>query len=794
MGSDTRTEFKKAGVILALCFLFFVPVRAQEASLRTYGASAIVNGDTLQDIIVMPSYRRRDYKRKNNPAIELMKQVITHQASNTIRAKDYYTATTYSRASFAADDLHINFQKGIWKHLTFAEKYIDSTGTTPRLTVSMRELAGEEFYRRDPHREKKILQRKRVVGAEDLLGPGTFRQMSYTLFRDVDLYANSSELLSNRFVSPLSSTNAISFYRYYILDTLLVDGMPCIDVYFMPDNSQGYGFKGHFYITNDSTYRIRRYILNVPEEINLNFVNSYVQEGSFGYSDSGEWVPQRTNTSAQFHVFNKKHPVRAQQTKIYTGWDTETHLDKRLFSDMTAEEVAINDSTAERVADSIWAQTRPEPLTRAEESVVDLLYEFTHTPRFNNLMLFGHALSTGFIPTTPSYRINESKFDFGPIYSFLSWNMLEGVRLRVGGTTKASLHPQLYARGYIAFGTKDLRPKYEATLIYTFDKHKYHPYDGIRHHLLWTAMYDVEQPGQNEETVRRDHILNSIPTEKPKMGKYLYVFHAKMEYMKEWQNRLALRTSFDFTHNEPAGTLSYLRPFRDYTGLVELRYSPRSPFTMDCMGYDDPLALDTDAPIFRLMHYVGYLDDRYQGGRGYLHNTTELMIDKRFSFPAFGQLDTRLKAGYIWDKVPFTHLFAPKTSTGILLNTKAFNLMRPMEFVMDKYIALYATYHFNGWILNRIPGINKLRLRGVVSFAGIYGGLSQKNNPSLSDGLYPFPEGSSPIGALPYMELTAGFENIFQFLRIDYVRRLTYTANTSVWGRNGIKVTVRLTL
>ena len=77
--------------------------------MRTYGASAIVNGDTLQDIIVMPSYRRRDYKRKNNPAIELMKQVIAHQASNTIRAKDYYTATTYSRASFAADDLHINF-------------------------------------------------------------------------------------------------------------------------------------------------------------------------------------------------------------------------------------------------------------------------------------------------------------------------------------------------------------------------------------------------------------------------------------------------------------------------------------------------------------------------------------------------------------------------------------------------------------------------------------------------------------------------------------------------------------
>ena len=113
---------------------------------------------------------------------------------------------------------------------------------------------------------------------------------------------------------------------------------------------------------------------------------------------------------------------------------------------------------------------------------------------------------------------------------------------------------------------------------------------------------------------------------------------------------------------------------------------------------------------------------------------------------------------------------------------------------MDKYIALYATYHFNGWVLNRIPGINKLRLRGVVSFAGIYGGLSAKNNPSESDGLYAFPEGTSPIGAMPYMEITAGFENIFQFLRIDYVRRLTYTSGTSAWGRNGVKITARLSL
>lgn len=136
---------------------------------------------------------------------------------------------------------------------------------------------------------------------------------------------------------------------------------------------------------------------------------------------------------------------------------------------------------------------------------------------------------------------------------------------------------------------------------------------------------------------------------------------------------------------------------------------------------------------------------------------------------------------------------------------------------MDVYVGLYATYFFKGWILNRIPGINRLKLRGVVSFAGLYGGLTAKNNPYLEGnvGLYDFPNSatfdsngkyvsgyvSSPIGKLPYMEITAGLENILKFVRIDYVRRITYNdyllpdgihrKKLGAWGRNGVKVTVR---
>ena len=837
----------------------------------------------LQDIVVTPKNRKRDYKRKGNPAVELIKEVIAHKDSFNVRTSDQYTAQTYSRMSFALDNIQVNWEKPFWRNYKFIQKYIDTTGVYPNITVSIREHISEEYFQRKPHREKKILQKKRIFGVEDLISSGSFQENINAIFKDVDINDNSMNLLFNRFVSPLSSTLAVTFYQYYIMDTIMVDGYPCIDLAFVPVNSESYGFTGHLYIVNDSTFRLKKYAINIPPDINLNFVSNYSVEHSYKQLENGLWAPDRTTTYAKFYIMNNKRGMLARQTKIYTGWDMETPIPKETFSSFTADEVETNDSTAARYGAAAWDTLRPEPLTRYENSVYDLVQEITGNPKFASAIATVNAVTTEFVATTPARDLDLSKFDFGPIYNFVSWNMLEGVRLRIGGASTARLHDQFFFRGYVAFGTKDLRPKYNATLVYTFDKHKNQPYDGLRHHIQLMAQYDVEEPGQMTDVIRRDHILMSIPTSKPTLGFDQYVFHAKAEYMKEWHNKLSIKTSFDFSNNEAAGALRYnklhwtmnpadstwshslssIGSYRNYEGMVELQYSPGSRIYIDRMGIESPFAIDKDAPTFKLTHYVGYLDDRHNGGDGFLYNRTEFLFDKRFWFSAFGHLDLRVQTGMVWQKTPFTHLYVPKSSTSIFLAQRAFNQMKPMEFLMDEYVSLYATYYFKGWILNRIPGINKLKLRGVVSFSGIYGGLTKKNNPYLEtgNGLYEFPHTpweqksdgtpdiqkafdangyildgyrtSSPIGKLPYMELTAGFENILKFIRIDYVRRLTYNdyelpymiqkmepvdplkptlgyqpavdengdpvmihgrRKIGAWGRNGVKITVRFSL
>ena len=806
----------------------------------------------LQDIVVTPKNRKRDYKRKGNPAVELIKNVIANKDKHCVKTADQYTAKSYSRMSFALDNIKVNWEKPFWKNFTFVQKYIDSTGVYPSVTISLREHINEEYYQRKPHREKKVLQKKRIFGVEDLVSAGAFQENIDAVFKDVEINDNSMNLLFNRFVSPLSSTIAVTFYQYYIMDTIMVDGYPCIDLAFVPVNSESYGFTGHLYIVNDSTYRLKKYAINIPPDINLNFVSNYSVEHSYRQLENGLWVPDRTSTYAKFYVMNNKRGILARQTKIYTAWDLDTPIEKETFSAFnTGAEAETNDSTAQRLGAAAWDTLRPEPLTRYENSVYDLVQEVTSQPKLASMIAAVNAITTEFVATTPARDLDESKFDFGPIYQFVSWNLLEGVRIRVGGTSTAKLHDQCFFRGYVAFGTTDKRPKYNGTFIYTFDKHKSQPYDKLRHHIQFSAQYDVEEPGMQTDVIRRDHILMSIPTSTPTLGFSQYVFHANAEYMKEWRNRFSLRAGFDFSNNEAAGALSYDRvkwtstvsatdtlwikdvspigSYRNYEGYIEFRYSPGTRVYIDRMGIESPFALEKDAPTIKIMHYVGYLDDRHNGGDGFIYNRTEALFDKRFWFSAFGHLDLRVQTGMIWQKVPFTKLYIPSSSTSIFLAQRSFNLMKPMEFLMDQYVSLFATYYFKGWIMNRIPGINKLKLRGVVSVAAIYGGLTKKNNPFLESGtgLYDFPQSatfdnsgywtagrtSSPIGLLPYIEITAGFENILKFIRIDYVRRITYNdyelpfkvpdANGDLvparrripaWGRNGVKITFRLSL
>lgn len=124
---------------------------------------------------------------------------------------------------------------------------------------------------------------------------------------------------------------------------------------------------------------------------------------------------------------------------------------------------------------------------------------------------------------------------------------------------------------------------------------------------------------------------------------------------------------------------------------------------------------------------------------------------------------------------------------------ESYSLMNAMEFMNDEYFSWDVTYFFNGWLFNRIPLLKKLKWREIVSCRGLYGHLSDKNNPAITDGLFAFPiAGTRTMGKTPYVEVGVGIENIFKVLRLDYVWRLTYRDSPDI-DRSGLRISLHMT-
>ena len=203
---------------------------------------------------------------------------------------------------------------------------------------------------------------------------------------------------------------------------------------------------------------------------------------------------------------------------------------------------------------------------------------------------------------------------------------------------------------------------------------------------------------------------------------------------------------------------------------LTLRYAPGEKF------YDarfTRIPINLDMPILILSHTYspkGVL------GNKFTINKTELSVQKRFWFSAFGYTDIILKGGKVWSKVSYPDLLLPNANLSYTIQPESYALMNAMEFMNDQYLSWDITYWINGALLNRVPLIKYLKLREVVSFKGLYGSLSDKNNPEKSLDIYRFPINAlcRPMEKTPYMEMSVGLDNILTILRVDYVWRLTY--------------------
>ena len=746
----------------------------------------------LEEVVVRPGRER--YRRRGNPAVDFVRKVIARRDAHAPRNHDFFSYEHYQRMVFALNEYTPKRREAGQTpgKFDFVNDFVDTleTGATI-LPVSERERLERVFYRRDPKGEKTLLLGSKSAGVDEVFSREGIQQFLNEAFREVDIFQNNIPLFLQRFVSPLSTIGP-AFYKYYLLDTVQVAGQPCQDLGFVPFSSESFGFTGHLYVALDSTYFVRRAVLNVAKDINLNFVSRMVIEQEFERTADSTRLLTKDDIRVNFKLTEKSKGLYAQRLNIYRDHS---------FDPPDAEALALFDQPAPvveqedayRHPDTFWAEQRPDEARKKNPNGVDkLMQRLRSVPLFYFTEKVVTTLVSGYIPTNKNPEKN--KFDLGPMNSTINGNAIEGARFRMGGGTTPQFDRHWFLEGYAAYGTKDRKMKYDALVEYSFTPRKDFRLEYPQHSLRLEYMYDLNKLGQNYMYTSKDNVMLAIKRKKDHIATYLR--KAELTYTREHYNGISYAATVRNQREEATPYAPFLRigadgvtpmPHYDLTALeLRFRYGRGEKFYQTRTRR---IPITYDALIFNVSHTMarkGFL------GSSFDYQRTEVGMRKRFWFSAFGYLDALLKGGKVWTRVPYPLLLLPNANTTYTIQPETYTNMNALEFINDEYLSWDLTYYMNGLLLNRIPLLKKLRWREVFCFRGLWGHLTDKNDPAKrGEGLYAFPSVTQRMGREPYMEASVGIENIFNFLRLDYVWRLNYRDNPNIQVR-GVRATMQL--
>ena len=771
----------------------------------TYHFKLKSNDASFKEAIV--TGKKQKYSRKNNPAVELMKKVIAAKKKQDLKQHDYYSIDKYSKMVFAFNEVTDKvFEDGSFKKMPFLKEHVETCNETGKLIlpITVDETVTRNIYRKDPETEKSIILGQRHKGIDELFNTGDIvNTMLKDCFTDVDIYEDQIRLLQYPFTSPISTRSAISFYRYFIEDTLSVNGDSCIRVDFTPNNPQDFGFSGSLFIHHDSTYRIKRAHIGIPRRSDVNWVESMQITQEFEQLPNGEQVMVQDNMIIQLKIAEFIQKFQVKRTTEYSNFNFE-EIPEKTFKFKGGQ---MTDPNAMMRDEAFWQEHRSEELTQSEGDMDALLRKLQNVKGFKPILFVAKAFIENFVETSVDPK-NPSKVDIGPVNTMISQNFVDGLRLRASAQTTANFNPHLFLKGYVAYGFKDHRWKGMGEVTYSFNKKAYLPREFPVNNLTFTYNRDVMSPSDRFLPTDKDNVFVSFKWTDVEHMMYYETF--RLMWDREWENGLRFTARLQHETNEGTAALFYqplstgATPSTDVTThlkniktadlKVNLTYQPGVTWINTKQRR---IAANNDAPVFSLSHTAGF---KGLFGSDFDYHFTEASVYKRFWLASWGRIDTQIKGGIQWNKVPHPVLIMPAANLSYIIEDHTFNLINNMEFLNDRYASLMMSWDMNGKIFNRIPLIKKLKWREYIGCNVLWGTLTDKNNPFLernagSNELYHFPGTFKPDGSYeylstvmdkktPYVEVIAGIHNIFKIFHVQYVRRLTYldNPNTDKWG------------
>ncbi|MDQ3190054.1 MAG: DUF5686 and carboxypeptidase regulatory-like domain-containing protein [Bacteroidota bacterium] len=703
----------------------------------------------LREVIIKPG---------ENPAHALLKNIINNKSKNNRESLESFEYEVYNKVQFDLNNIPDEYKnKKIFKHFKFIFDNIDSTGEKPALPMFITETLSEVVYRKKPRALKEQIKAVKISGVKN----ESINQFMGDIYQNVNIYDNYILVFGKSFVSPIADFGLL-YYKYYLIDSTHIDNRWSYHVSFMPRRRQEPTFAGDFWV-HDTTFAISKIEVSIASDANINYVNGFSAYQEFDMIDS-VWMMTKDKLVVDFTLTENSMGIYGRKSSSYKNFKINSPRPESYYAG--TDDVLV-DADASEKAEEYWESSRHDSLEEKEKEIYQLVDSIKSVPAFRTYVDVLALVISG-------YHV-VGNFELGPYFTTYSFNQIEGNRLRLGGRTSNAFSTRLQLEGYGAYGFRDEKFKYGSGFKYFLSKTPRQAVGGSFKH-------DMEQLGQSPNALRQDNILASAFRRNP-FYKLILVDQYQAYYEREWFSGFSNRLTFNNRTLHPTDSIVFEQHLSDArinkipsitTSEINIytRFAYREKYVS---GEFERVSLGTKYPIIQLNYALGI---KGLFGGQYEYQRATFNVYNYIRTAPFGYFDYMFEIGKIWGKLPYPLLELHPGNETYSYDKYAFNMMNYFEFVSDQYISLSLEHHFNGFFLDKIPFMRKLKWREVVLGKGVIGSLSDQNRAVMF-----LPPNMNSLSR-PYMEAGVGIENILKILRVDALWRLSYLDNPNIqkWG------------
>jgi hypothetical protein len=538
------------------------------------------------------------------------------------------------------------------------------------------------------------------------------------------------------------------------IDTIVVrDSVWIYNLAFVPKAKGDLLFNGKATI-RDSSFAITKIELGIDKRSNINFVNDFSLKQAFANNGKG-WFKNEESRSTNIAITKRKKAKSVRIARYLHRNDIQ--INQPIADTILAQENTVFLKNYRKQTDSFWLNRRHDTLSTQEGKVYFLLDSLKKTRFYKAMSGIGSFFASGYYKT--------KTLEYGNLYQLVTWNDLEGVRLRFNLRNNWRIGKWVNWNVYGAYGIKDKRFKYGATVSVNLPDKKQK-----KHSITLSFRDDYQRFTLNNGGLSYDFIYMSL-LRRNAIADLVYLKDARLSYMREWVPNFTTTLNFNYKiYQTIPGRIEFIKTnefnmkdtiknFRVFSPGINIVYTPGAKFLQ---GSERVRFLKGKLPRFNFT----YVFSAKKLGSDFNFHKMELIVDERLPSP-IGHTNIRLIGTKLFGAAPYPLLHIHSGNQSFMYNKERFTNMLETEFIADQQLTLMIEHHFDGFFFNKIPVWRKLGLREVFTTKMAVSSLDPKK-VSFSD----LPTELKGLNGF-YAEIGFGIENILKLLRVDFSWRLT---------------------